>query len=343
MNPALRLAASLGLLATAPALAAAAPPPAAAPQPGPGFVFNLLPRAFQKNPQVDFNVITEMTDAGRRARKPAPGEPLYYITKPAGYLKLGHGAGGREKPPEVEKMEAVLERSLAASGYLGATPDHRPSVVIIYSWGSHSNPLIDNDPEDEPFPNKVLIDEMIERARLVGGEKFAQEFIKAMAEAGSSRSAIAKPRVDPTGAVPTQPNVLGDAAGMMTQIFSPVELFRNRSEKTRSLMEDIGASIYFVVASAYDYDSVARDQKVLLWRTRMSVNSAGVAMTETLPALIAAAGPYFGRDMTEVEIVNQRLNREGQIEIGTPEVISFSEGPAAPPPPGPIAPATGKP
>lgn len=326
------LLALLGLAAGPLAAADPAPPARRASAP---FVFNILPKAFQKQPHVDFNVITEMTPAGRLVPPARPGAPQYYITKPAGFLQLGHGAAAQEQPPEVARMEAILERSLAASGYLGASPGHPPSLVIIYSWGSHSNPMANDDPEAETLSNKALIDDMIERARIVGGEKFAQEMVKAMAEAGAAREATAKPRVDPTGAVPTQPNVLGDAAGMMTQVFNPIERFRNQSDKSRSLMEDVGASVYFVIASAYDYQSVARDQKILLWRTKMSVNAAGVAMTETLPALIASAGPYFGKDMTEVEIVNQRLNREGQVEIGTPEVVSFSENPALPPPAAP--------
>lgn len=288
-------------------------------------VFSIVPRAFQRNPQVDFNVITEMTEEGRRAAKPAPGAPVHYLTKPAGFIQLGQGAPAAEKPPAVERMERVLERSLAASGYLGADKDHPPSIVIIYSWGSHSNPLLDEDPENNTVPNKVLVDELIERARLVGGEKFAREFIQAMATQGAAQRATPKPRVDPTGAVDTQFNVQGEAAGAMTQIFSPVESFRQRSAKHRALMEDISGSIYFVIASAYDFQSVATEKRILLWRTKMTVNAQGVAMTETLPALIATAGPYFGKEMVEPEVVTQRISRDGTVEIGTPEVISFGD------------------
>ncbi len=222
-------------------------------------------------------------------------------------------------------MEQVLERSLTAAGYLGADKDHPPSLVIIYSWGSHTNPVAEDDPEAVTLPNEVLIKELIERARLVGGEKFAAEFVKAMATQGAAKRATPQPRVDPAGSVPTQPNIQGDAAGMMTPIFSPVEAFRNRSDKHRALMEDVGGSVYFVVASAYDFQSVANEGKILLWRTKMTVNSQGVDMTETMPALIANAGPYFGRDMAEVEVVTQRLNREGQVEIGTPEVVGYGD------------------
>ncbi|HYC71975.1 MAG TPA: hypothetical protein VEB66_12255 [Opitutaceae bacterium] len=315
--------AALALLAAASAqIDRPAEPPARDKSP---FVFSILPRGIQKNPHVDFNIITEMTDEGRQAAKPTAAAPVYYITKPAGFLQLGHGAPAGEKPPEVERMERVLERALSASGYRGADKDHPPSLVIIYSWGSHSNPLVDDDPENNTVPNKVLVDELIERARLVGGEKFARELVQAMATQGAAQRAMPKPRVDPNGAVDTHFNVQGDAAGAMTQIFSPVEAFRQRSAKHRGLMEDVGSSVYFVIASAYDFQSVAEEKRLLLWRTKMTVNSRGVAMTETLPALIASAGPYFGQDMGEVQVVTQRISREGTVEIGTPEVVGFGD------------------
>lgn len=331
------LTSSFAVLALAAAGSAQEGPPAEKSRERSPLVFSILPRAFQQRPHVDFNVITEMTEEGRQAPKPAAGAPLYYITKPSGFVQLGQGAPAAEKPPAVERMERVLERALAASGYRGADPQHPPSLVIFYTWGSHSNPLLDEDPENNTVPNKVLIDELIERARLVGGNKFAQEFIQAMATQGAAQRAMPKPRVDPTGAVETQFNVQGEAAGAMTQIFSPVEAFRQRSGKHRALMEDVSGSIYFVIASAYDFQSVATEKRILLWRTKMTVNSRGVAMTETLPALIASAGPYFGKDMTETEVVTQRISRDGTVEIGTPEVISFGDavvpGERPPPPP----------
>jgi len=36
------------------------------------------------------------------------------------------------------------------------------------------------------------------------------------------------------------------------------------------------ASSFFVVASAYDYDALAKGQRRLLWRTKMTVNALGV-------------------------------------------------------------------
>ena len=299
-------------------------------------VFSLLPKSFQKNPRVEFNVITEMTKEGRQAPQATPATPIYYLSKPGAFVQLGPGAAAGEKPPAVERMEKVMEAALAQNGYIGASKDHPPTVVIVYSWGSHSSPLQDNivDPEASPstVSNEVLINDMIARARLVGGEKFATELIKAMAEEGAAKRATPKPRIDPTGTVDAQPNIMGDGAGAMTSIFSPVERFRRSSDKNSGLMEDITGSVYFVVATAYDFVSATTNSKILLWRTKMTVNSSGIAMPETLPALITAAAPYFGKDMAEVEVLGQRINRAGAVRLGPLEVKDYYENSAATPP-----------
>lgn len=299
-------------------------------------VFSLLPKSFQKNPHVDFNVITEMTNEGRKAPQATPATPVYYLSKPGAFVQLGLGSAAGEKPPAVERMEKVLEASLAQRGYLGASKDHPPTVVIVYSWGSHASPTQDNvsDPDDtsgSPISNEARINDMIARARLVGGEKFTTELIKAMAEEGAARRATPRPRIDPTGTVDAQPNIMGDGAGAMTSIFSPVERFRRSSDKNGGLMEDITGSVYFVVASAYDFASATTNSKILFWRTKMTVNSSGIAMPETLPALITAAGPYFGKDMAEVEVLGQRIHREGTTRLGPLEVKDYYENSAAAP------------
>lgn len=298
-------------------------------------IFSLVPKSFQTNPRVEFNIITEMTNEGRKAPQASPATPVYYLSKPGSFVQLGHGASSREKPPAVERMEKVLEAALAQGGYLGASKEHPPSVVIVYSWGSHSseidNTLDGSDPSTATpttVSNEVMINELVERARLVGGERFAQELVKALAEEGAANRASYKPRTV-EGGPDALPNTMGDGAGAMTNLFKPVERFRRRSDKIASLLEDASHSVYFVVASAYDFTSATTLSKILLWRTKMSVSSNGIGMTETLPSLITAAAPYFGKDMTEVEVLGQRINRAGSTRLGPLEVKGYYENAAA--------------
>jgi hypothetical protein len=115
-------------------------------------------------------------------------------------------------------------------------------------------------------------------------------------------------------------------------INSPFNLFVNANSKLFDLVEESFSSCYFVIASAYDYPAMRKGNRLLLWRTKMTVNSLGVSMTETLFPLITNAGPYFGRAMSEAATITKRISREGRVEIGTPVVVPDS---APPEPAGP--------
>ncbi len=53
----------------------------------------------------------------------------------------------------------------------------------------------------------------------------------------------------------------------------------------------------------------------------MTVNAAGVSQADSLPALIAAAQPFFGREMKETEVLSKLAIREGQVDVGTPSSV----------------------
>ena len=112
-------------------------------------------------------------------------------------------------------------------------------------------------------------------------------------------------------------------------------------DKRQELWDQVDDDLYFVVASAYDYDQLAQGNKKLVWRTNMTVGARGVAMTETLLPLIASASPYFGREMLEPEITSRRISRVGRIQIGALKTVEDDPKPpkrAPAPPPGEASP-----
>ncbi len=296
-----------------------------------GFQFDLLPRSFQKKPLVDVHVITEMTPSGRTQPPPTAAKPAYYVTRPAGQVALGTGAPANEKPASVDKLEELMAASLAVSHYLPAKDAQAPNLVIIYSWGSYSAPLGQDDlPVGETTGDNgetqqttatgesqdKMIREMLDRARLVGGEKFTTELIKVINEESAIRRAAPEHTLD----------VLASPMGPVSfGMLSPMEKFRNRNAKTMGMLEDIGGSLYFVVASAYDAASVAANRRVLLWRTKMTTRANGLNLLESMPSLIVTAGSYFGKDMDESESIRRRLSRDGSVELAPMEVLGFGE------------------
>ena len=89
------------------------------------------------------------------------------------------------------------------------------------------------------------------------------------------------------------------------------------------LMEQARNDAYFVIASAYDRVALGKNERKLLWRTKMTVGAQGVSLKQTLQPLIANAAPYFGREMRLPEIAVKRAMPRGKVELGVPEVVEY--------------------
>ncbi len=300
------------------------------------FVFSLLPKSFQKKPRLEFNVITEMTPEGRKVAPPSPGQPIYYVAQAGKFIRTGSALTDNEHAPPRADLEQAMQRALAANGFVvGELPAHRPGLVVVFNYGSHSmDPPLPPELADEVVTPPQTAEELlpiiahdvnlqadlIERAALIGGNAFALRLKRALIEEVANMTTNYD--MQPNGQLPVSPNPA-----------SPFQLFLSGkdSDLVGHLVEDAFHSCYFVVASAYDYDAMSHGQKRLLWRTKMTVDASGVNMTETLAPLIASAGPYFGRDMAEASIVEKRISREGKVEIGTATVVEDKRSEIPPP------------
>lgn len=275
------------------------------------WVFTLLPKSLQKNPNLELTVNTEMTEAGKQLPPVTPANPAYVELFTAGPQHKGDQPAG--KTVAQEEIERVLTRSLASNGYLLAKPpEHPPSLVIIYTWGSHSRL------EDALSPEMVARN-LLDRAALVGGDKFAREMLDLFQQADAMNTA-AGGTVAPDG----QPVITPEVAAFI----NPVYLFKQRSAKNEFLVDQMASDVFYVSASAYDYRSVAENRKQLLWRTRMTVASPGVSQQQSLPTLVISAAPFLGRETPEPETLYKRSLREGSVELGTPRVVEENVQPA---------------
>lgn len=312
-------------------------------------MFSLLPKAFQRHPELDYHVICEMTAAGRRLPQPTAQHPVYYIEQAGKFTQLGNNTPANEHAPDVTHLTRAMEHALAASNYRRATPSTPvPALAIVFNYGSFArfstadydleqmvtmeqiNESTDPENASAPFmqtsndrdpdallpmvlANPVDRKDVIERAELIGGETFARQLATALNQE----------------ALYQQSHTMDLLPGMRST--SPFHQFVNANTKLMTLVDESFSSCYFVVASAYDYVAMRKGQRVLLWRTKMTVNSTGISMSESLPSLVISAGPYFGRDMTESVTLARKISREGNVEVGTPEVIDYSAPPPSPP------------
>ena len=311
----------LALLAALLTALAAADAPAGSrkPESKSEWVFSLLPKSLQRNPRLELTVITEMTEAGRRARQPSAQQPAYVDFFTTGAKHLGHTAGN-ERTLRPAEVEALLERALAANGFVRAAPQQRkPDLMILYTWGTHAL-LVEPDADNPMLSGNEVARNLLDRAAMVGGAKFAGEMLQLFEQADALAIAANAP-IPPGGSAVFTPE--------MVALMNPVEQFKRRSVKNEALVTQSASDIYYVVASAYDYAAMQTNKRLLLWRTRMTVASAGVSPEQTLPTLIQTATPYFGREMAEPEMIYKRALKDGQVEIGPAKVI---EGDVRPPP-----------
>lgn len=303
-------------LALAAAILVLSVPSGAADDAPPHRTLSLLPKSLQRNPDVHLTVITEMTIDGSKARQPTAARPMYYLSHSIGYHDEGDTYGEKRIIP-VEKLQAMIEKALAENHFLPADAAHPAALAMFFSWGSADK--LDNragaafdDGADVPL-DVVSADfttrqNFLARAQLVGGIMFATKVGEALKQDDATK-----------------------LLGIPMPGLSAFELLQDREPVARQLIEQAMDDCYYVVASAYDAYAMAHGQRRMLWQTKMTTNSAGISMVETLPALIASGSPYFGRAMSQPTILERHLEREGRVEVGIPRVMPDSSPPPASP------------
>lgn len=288
----------------------------------PTWVFNLLPKAFQRNPRLHLTVVTELTPEGRKRPEVTLQHPAYCLIQSGGYHHTARAAAGDGGTLSADAMNAFVLRALATRGYLPAAESVPVSLVLVYSWGLHGRPV-----QDGAAGGDELLRNLLDRASLVAGEKFRLEFYSLLAEAMAQADAAASAptrhmELDGVAVAP----VLGPD---QLEFISPINRFRDRSAKHDFLLEQVAGDVYFVVISAYDHDALTKGRRLLLWRTRMTVGADGVAQADAVPTLVGSAAPYLGRDMPEPATLTPRLHPEGRVRLGPLVFPDEKDGPPA--------------
>lgn len=322
------------------------------------FSFSLLPKSLQMRPALDFHVITEVTAEGRKLAPPSAANPVYYIAQPGKFTHLGNNGFGGDKEPNLERFTQAIEAALASGNFLKASPTSPlPAIAVVFNYGTFPRFSMDfHDMKDDQaladmgfadgpmlrsenrdirallpvvIANKAEREDILKRAAIIGGEKFSLNLAKALNEEAVHRSGS---------------DTLSSLGFNSSEAASPFHRFMNENENLMMLVEDSFNGCYFVIASAFDYVAMKKGQRVLLWRTKMSVNSSGINMTESLPSLVRAAGPYLGKEMPDAVTLTRRINRGGRVDFGETRVMETdvaSPGSPAPDPspaPAPSAP-----
>ncbi len=273
-RPATRLAGVLALVwAQVPAASAA------------GVLEWLFPR-----PELRVVTVTDTTPAGALRRPVSPAQPAYYTAVSAGFRDFGGIVAG-EKAPAKEEVFRAMARVLARQGYLPATAEHPPSLLLLWTWGTLNTDRMYSANPDDIEGRQVNRNQLL---RFMGAYKL--------------------------GLVAREPGAA---------VFDPMlpgALFRDAD---REVLSDLATEDLYVAAiAAYDHAAAVRSQKVLLWTTKISAPSRGHAFAEVLPSMLALAGPQVGRETARPVVVTAGERFKAEVKIGDPTVVESGEPPA---------------
>jgi len=277
-----------------------------------GFDFDkLLPMAWQRRPKVRFNVYTEMTPEGRKRRAPTPEQPVRYFANPARFAETGWLVERAGSHPAASEVEEAMRNAFQANGYTAVSSlDQKPDVMVFITYGSHAtDPTYLATPEELAagpdgadelvkfiFRDPQLYRDIIDRAQFVAGDQFARDLAKAINDF----------RHPPIG---------------LPDLFTPLRVRGGDFDRMAYFTDVAFHSCYYAMASAYDFSAAQKGQKILLWRTKMTVVNYGLDVNEAIRPLIGAGGAYLGRETPEAVVVESHIDRKGRVIIGNPTVI----------------------
>jgi hypothetical protein len=83
--------------------------------------------------------------------------------------------------------------------------------------------------------------------------------------------------------------------------------------------------LYMAIINAYDVKLANSKDPVLLWNTRISCPARGSWLPEAMPAMLAMAGPYIGRETTKPVWVRATDKFRPEVQLGDPKVVEYIE------------------
>jgi len=235
----------------------------------------------------DIQVVTatDTTPVGALRRPVSPANPAYYVAVSAGFRDFGGIVAGEKAPPK-EAVYQAMGNVLAKQGYLPAGDGRPASLLLLWTWGTMNTDRVYSFNPDDTEGRQVNRRQLL---RFMGAYKL--------------------------GLVAKEPNALMDDTLM------PGVLLRDADQ---DLINDLSTEDLYVAAiAAYDYAAATRKEKVLLWTTKISCPSRGLGMPETLPVMLALAGPNIGRETPKPVAVKATDKFKPEVRIGDPTVVEY--------------------
>ena len=235
--------------------------------------------------EVQVIAVTDTTPAGALRRPVTPANPVYYMAVSAGYRDFGGIIAGDKIPAKDEMLKAIA-KVLAKQGYLPATDENPPTLLLFWTWGTmNADRMVTMNGDEGPQTNRRQL------LRFMGAYKL--------------------------GLISKEKSGFQDELGMNGVLF--------RDADQDMIYELASEDLYVAAISAYDYAAAKRSEKTLLWMTKIACPSRRLAMNETLPVMLTLAGPHIGRDTAKPVSIKAADKLKPEVRIGDPTVVEYME------------------
>lgn len=77
----------------------------------------------------------------------------------------------------------------------------------------------------------------------------------------------------------------------------------------------------YIFVAAFDVDALAKKEKKIVWRTRISIDSRRTSLPEAMRVMLASAAPYFATETDLPKFIEDADRRKAEVIIGTPRVV----------------------
>jgi len=193
------------------------------------------------------------------------------------------GMKAGEKPIDRHLLNKTLMKILAKQGYLPAATDQRPDIVLVWSWGT-----LNLEKFIGPSGMTIRLNEG-QLVQFLGGEKLG----------------LMSKYHDPFPEQTLMPGLI------------------NCSVDAQNLRDTATGDLYVAVVAAYDVNLRDSRHAVLLWNTRISCPARGFWLPEALPAMIAIAGPYIGRETPKPVWIRATEKFKPDIRLGDTKLMEY--------------------
>lgn len=190
---------------------------------------------------------------------------------------------GGIKEPPPADALRFIAAELAKQGYLPATPKSPPPTLVLAYTWGTLNANVDRP--DPDFPGVVRNRPQI--VNFLGGRKvgFSRDFF------------------DP--------------------LTAPVTGLQSMSFDAKNLYEISQEDFYVIVVSAYDLTALRDKKKNLLWMTRIATPSLGFELGASMPAMLAIAGPHFGRETERPVWMSASEKFKPNVKLGELQLVEY--------------------